>query len=148
MSWPANLPPALRRLLDHPWLGYALAVAGTAFAAWLRWALGRSVGEELPPYITFYPVIIFSALLGGAGAGLLATVLAAGTVDYLFLEPFGFGIESPAHRVGIVLFADALLRGMLATYPDFQAAKADVAITGRLPSVLGNEAGLTQCFSN
>lgn len=42
----------------------------------------------------------------------------------------------------------ALLRGMLDTYPEFQASKADIRVVGRLPVVLGNEAALTQCFSN
>lgn len=41
-----------------------------------------------------------------------------------------------------------LLRGMLDTYPEFQAARAEIRIHGELPVVMGNEAGLTQCFSN
>jgi signal transduction histidine kinase len=42
----------------------------------------------------------------------------------------------------------ALLRGMIHSYPDFQPPKARIHIFGELPPVLGNEAGLTQCFSN
>lgn len=41
-----------------------------------------------------------------------------------------------------------LLRGMLDTYPEFQIARADIRLEPGLPLVLGNEAGLTQCFSN
>jgi PAS domain S-box-containing protein len=41
-----------------------------------------------------------------------------------------------------------LLRGMLDTYPELQASKARITVAGNLPIVLGNEAGLTQCFSN
>lgn len=41
-----------------------------------------------------------------------------------------------------------LLRGMLDTYPEFQAGRANISIEGSLPWVMGNEAGLTQCFSN
>jgi len=41
-----------------------------------------------------------------------------------------------------------LLRGMLESNPDFQEPKADVAVEGVLPAVVGNEAALTQCFSN
>lgn len=44
--------------------------------------------------------------------------------------------------------ADKLLRGILESYQDFQEPKAEVIIEGRLPAVLGNEAALTQCFSN
>jgi CheY-like chemotaxis protein len=43
---------------------------------------------------------------------------------------------------------DRLLRGMLDSYPELQPSRADIQIEGRLPVVLGNEAGLTQCFSN
>jgi signal transduction histidine kinase len=42
----------------------------------------------------------------------------------------------------------ALLRGMLDSYPEFQRSKATIQIEGELPMVMGNEAGLTQCFSN
>ena len=41
-----------------------------------------------------------------------------------------------------------LLRGMLDTYPELQAAHASIRVEGELPLVMGNEAGLTQCFSN
>jgi signal transduction histidine kinase len=42
----------------------------------------------------------------------------------------------------------ALLRGMLDSYPELQATRARISIEGTLPVVLGNEAGMTQCFSN
>jgi signal transduction histidine kinase len=37
---------------------------------------------------------------------------------------------------------------MLDSYPEFQRSKACIQIQGELPVVMGNEAGLTQCFSN
>ncbi len=43
---------------------------------------------------------------------------------------------------------DHLLRGILDTYPEFIAHRPRIIIAGPLPVVLGNEAGLTQCFSN
>jgi PAS domain S-box-containing protein len=43
---------------------------------------------------------------------------------------------------------DALVRGLIESYPNLQPDKADIVIDGRLPAVLGNEALLTQCFSN
>jgi signal transduction histidine kinase len=42
----------------------------------------------------------------------------------------------------------ALLRGILESYPQFQPPQADIHIDTHLPVVLGNSAGLTQCFSN
>jgi PAS domain S-box-containing protein len=44
--------------------------------------------------------------------------------------------------------AGVLLRGMLDSYPELQSDKACIRVEGRLPVVLANEAGLTQCFSN
>lgn len=41
-----------------------------------------------------------------------------------------------------------LLRGMIESYPMFQPPAAHIEIDGPLPPVLGNEAALTQCFSN
>jgi signal transduction histidine kinase/CheY-like chemotaxis protein len=42
----------------------------------------------------------------------------------------------------------ALLNGMLQSYPDLQPSKVNIRVEGKLPTVQGNEAGLTQCFSN
>ena len=42
----------------------------------------------------------------------------------------------------------ALVRGMLESYPEFQSTHADIRVEGELPPVIGNEAALTQCFSN
>jgi signal transduction histidine kinase len=44
--------------------------------------------------------------------------------------------------------AQALLRGIIETYPAFQPPAVEIRIEGTLPPVLGNEAALTQCFSN
>jgi PAS domain S-box-containing protein len=41
-----------------------------------------------------------------------------------------------------------LLDGMLETYPHFLAHRSRIHLEGPLPVVIGNEAALTQCFSN
>ncbi len=41
-----------------------------------------------------------------------------------------------------------LLREMLDTYPELQTAADQISIAESFPLVMGNEAGLTQCFSN
>jgi two-component system, chemotaxis family, CheB/CheR fusion protein len=43
---------------------------------------------------------------------------------------------------------DRLVRDMIDTYPDWQPPRAEVEIEGTLPPVFGNQAWLTQCFSN
>ncbi len=42
----------------------------------------------------------------------------------------------------------ALLSDIINTYPGFQPPEVEITIEGTLPRVLGNEAALTQCFSN
>lgn len=44
--------------------------------------------------------------------------------------------------------AGELLRGMLDSYPELQPSKARIHVEGALPTVLANQAGLTQVFSN
>ena len=43
---------------------------------------------------------------------------------------------------------EPLLRGIVSSYPNLQAAAADIEVQGPLPRVLGTEAALTQCLSN
>ena len=64
---------------------YVVAVGGTAAAALLRWVLGQVVGQ-IPPFITFYPVVLASAALGGTKPGLLATLLTALAAPCFFIE--------------------------------------------------------------
>lgn len=40
------------------------------------------------------------------------------------------------------------LHGLIESYPDLEAHAAEIRVESRLPQVLGNEAGLTQCFAN
>ena len=44
--------------------------------------------------------------------------------------------------------AAALLRGIIQAYPNLKPPGARIQIEGEIPPVCGNEAGLTQCFSN
>jgi PAS domain S-box-containing protein len=52
--------------------------------------------------------------------------------------------ESPLAPVDV----SKLLRGLLETYPNLYAEKANIRVEENLPMVLGNESLLTQCFSN
>jgi PAS domain S-box-containing protein len=65
-----------------------VAVVGTAAAALLRSVIGNTVGE-IPAFITFYPVALASAAIGGTGPGLLATLLTALAATYFFIGPRG-----------------------------------------------------------
>ena len=52
--------------------------------------------------------------------------------------------ESPLQPVDLA----KLLQGLIQTYPNLQPETADIQIQRDIPEVLGNEALLTQCFSN
>lgn len=52
--------------------------------------------------------------------------------------------EYPLRPVNLAEF----VQGLIDTYPNLHSDKADVRVEGTLPSVVGNEALLTQCFSN
>ncbi|HEX2973699.1 MAG TPA: PAS domain S-box protein, partial [Tepidisphaeraceae bacterium] len=99
ISRPAHTPG------PKPWLPYAAAVVATALAAALRGWLTTLVGPSLSPFLTYYPVVMLVALLGGAGPGLLATALTALAVAYLSLPPTGsVAVHSPADQLALVLF--------------------------------------------
>ena len=86
------------------WLTYLLVVAGTALAVGVRVWLDSVLDEKLHPFVTFDPLIMLAALLGGAGPGLLATALSSLAVDVFFLPPAGLGVASSADRIGLALF--------------------------------------------
>lgn len=73
---------------------------------------------------------------------------AAGRMDRLITDALDY---TKALRQEISLTpvdTAALLRGMVDGYPQFQLPCAKVEIAAEMPAVMGNEAALTQCFSN
>jgi signal transduction histidine kinase len=72
----------------------------------------------------------------------------ADRMDHLIIDALDYTKamqqDIPVHPVDV----DALLRGILKSYPDFQPPNAQIEISGPIPAVIGNEAALTQCFSN
>jgi len=88
------------------WLArYVFALLAVAAGFLLRSGLTRLAGGSLPTYITFYPVVMLSALFGGVGPGLLATVAAALGVDYFILPPLGsLAVGTLADAIGLAFF--------------------------------------------
>ncbi len=99
----------------------------------------------------------FAELMAAACAGcekqdpqefLARIMVSAGRMDALITDALNY---SKAVRQELELEpvdAGALLRGMLDSYPELQPQKADIELRGEIPLILGNQAGLTQCFSN
>jgi K+-sensing histidine kinase KdpD len=91
------------RMRHTPGAGYGVAILTVLAATGLRWVVGGQLMAGVP-FITFYPAIILSALLGGYRAGALATVLSAMLAWYLFLPPaFSFAVDEP-ELVALLLF--------------------------------------------
>jgi signal transduction histidine kinase len=73
---------------------------------------------------------------------------AASRMDHLICDVLNYSrIVREEFPLGPVDIAD-LLRGIITTYPNLQALEAQIQLSCDLPMVLGNEAALTQCFSN
>ncbi|MCY7313317.1 MAG: response regulator [Pseudoxanthomonas sp.] len=98
-----NLLAATSALRRMKVLGYCLAVLLSLLALWLRFQL-----DNVPtgfPFITFYLAVLFAALLGGLGPGLLAVVFTGLLSQYFFMAPVNsFSIESPSGWIPVVLY--------------------------------------------
>ena len=82
--------------------GAALVAVGVGLGCHL--GLEALIGQDMPPYTTFYPFVMLAALLAGFGPGLLATVAAGLAVDYWLLRPMGFTIDNPVEAIHLGLF--------------------------------------------
>jgi signal transduction histidine kinase len=73
---------------------------------------------------------------------------AAARMDRLIQDGFNYGRLMREDLPLTPTDPEALLRGMIETYPAFQPPNAHVRMEGPFPMVLANDAGLTQCLSN
>jgi PAS domain S-box-containing protein len=92
---------ALRRSLFQ----YGLSVCVVLLAFLVRELLQRQIGSALPPYLTFYPIVMIVAVAGGFRSGLVATLTAMLLTTMWILPPVGrFVIDKASDQVGLVLF--------------------------------------------
>jgi PAS domain S-box-containing protein len=91
----------------------------------------------------------FSEVLPRLGQDMLKRIaLSADRMDQLIVDALDYGKAMRDELSLTPVDPEILLRGMIDSYPAFQMPAADVRLEGRLPRVLANQAGLTQCFSN
>jgi PAS domain S-box-containing protein len=95
-------------------LNYGSAVASVGLALIVRWLLDPLVGDRTP-YLFFFLAVLFSALYGGIGPGLLAAVLSSLAARYFFIAPrFTMIFVHPADFVAWLLFmATALITAVV-----------------------------------
>ncbi|HTK44573.1 MAG TPA: LuxR C-terminal-related transcriptional regulator [Patescibacteria group bacterium] len=90
---------------------FALAVVLVGIAYGTREQLLPDAGDK-SPFQTFVLAALVSSLVGGLGPGLLATVLGAGAVVYLYLPPSQvLAVEERADLLRLALF---IMEGVLA----------------------------------
>lgn len=99
-------------------LGAGVGVGLLLFAAAV--AMRMVAGDVLAPFpfLTFFPAIILTALLGGVRPAIIVTVLSMLTAWYFFIGPSGSWAITPSGVVGLLFFAlvamlDILLIEML-----------------------------------
>ena len=88
--------------IDKPAVGYAVAVAATLLCVLVRSALTPLLTDDPP--LLLLPAVVAAALVGGAGPGLCATLLATLLGVTLFLDPVGFAVARPADQLRLLLF--------------------------------------------
>ncbi len=96
--------------VEHVAARYGFPVLLIACAVVLKLLLLRSIGSVVP-FGLFYAAITASTWIGGAGPGVLATVLSAASGLFFFIAPLGaFTADDPVEASRIALFvAEALL---------------------------------------
>jgi two-component sensor histidine kinase len=72
-----------KKLRQHPSIGYASAFVSVGGAAVLQWLAPTQFDGA--PFLTIYPAVILTALIGGLGPGFLAAALAGATQWGLFI---------------------------------------------------------------
>ena len=96
------------RLLHHPLWGqiadYLLALVLVAFGWVVRLGVGAALEGSLPAFVTFFPAVMISALLGGVGPTLFATALAGLSVQYWLFAPDGFAVVKAAEIAALLIF--------------------------------------------
>jgi K+-sensing histidine kinase KdpD len=85
-------------------IGYGTSFALIALVVLMRWLLIPDWGLA-HPYLLFYPAIIAAGWYGGFGPGVVATVLAALALAYLWLPPlYSLRIRDVQDATGLLLF--------------------------------------------
>ena len=83
---------------------YIYATVLVILAGAARWALGF-VTQDLQAFTTFYPAVLVATLLGGAGPGILATLLGGFICWWAFLSPYTSLLPlTPADQINLVTF--------------------------------------------
>jgi two-component sensor histidine kinase len=88
---------------------YAFAMICVALASLMRWGLGL-ISADVLIFPTFYPAVLFAALVGGTGPGVFATVLSGFIGWWAIMSPqVGFLPLPTGKQIGLLSFFFAAL---------------------------------------
>jgi two-component sensor histidine kinase len=96
-----------RQIAPDSYQAYAFALACVGAATLSEYAL-LSFDGDISPLETFYPAVLFAALIGGIGPGIVAAVF-GGLVTWWALMPpyFSFGLSAYADRITLLTYVVA-----------------------------------------
>ena len=111
---------------------YAAALILILVAFLLRLSIESLVGPGLPVFITFYPSIMFIALVAGLGPGLLATAASVLLTDYYMITPNVFGNWTLQEATSLSLFTGmGIFMSLVAYRYRLMLRRFDVLVTDR-----------------
>jgi two-component sensor histidine kinase len=88
---------------------YAFATICVVLASLLRWGLGL-LSPDILLFPTFYPAVLFAALVGGTGAGVFAAILGGVIGWWAFMSPqFAFLPLAPGQQISLLTYLFAAL---------------------------------------
>ncbi|MGN6390713.1 MAG: DUF4118 domain-containing protein, partial [Gemmatimonadales bacterium] len=119
---------------------YGVALASVFVATVLRWLLQPALGPNLQ-FITYFPAVFVTAVLGGLQPALIATALSLFLAEYLFFLPAeGFNFHDTSALTGLLLFGvtsvgigwlgQARLRGLARARQAAQEAQRQEQLAG------------------
>ena len=134
----SHLPLLPLEKKSHPaYYRYAVAVAVVFASAAIRLAFLSAMGKEAP-YLVFFPAVMFAAIYGGFGPGLLATAISAILTDYFWIEPVNqFSKGRLSSQVSIVIFL--LSGGMVSWVTDSMRRARARASAAEAQALLASE---------
>ncbi len=94
-----------RFILPRSKQAYAFATFCVAVATLLHWSIGHFINADAQVFTTFYPAVLFAALVGGMGAGIYAAILSGTIAWWAFLPPhFAFFPLTSQDAVGLLIY--------------------------------------------
>lgn len=98
-----SLITKIRDLRQHFWLALTVSLGLFAFAFSLRFAFGEALGYV--PFITLFPAILVSALIGGLWIGVVVTILSGIAALFFFIPPYhSFALVWPQGVLTMIFF--------------------------------------------